>query len=67
MAVVPGTSPPPGAVPPGTVSLPEVTKRPPRYTVAEVFFPSDEGIFAWTDSLRPELLTLPRCSYRFFD
>jgi len=23
--------------------------------VAEVFFPSDEGIFAWTDSLRPEL------------
>jgi len=23
--------------------------------VAEVPFPSDEGIFAWTDSLRPEL------------
>jgi len=40
---------PGGAVPSGTVSFPEVTKRPPRYMVAEVFFPSDEGIFAWTD------------------
>jgi len=28
---------PGGAVAPGTVSLPEVTKRPPRYMVAEVF------------------------------
>jgi len=28
-----------------TVSSPEVTNRHPRYMVAEVFFPSDEGIF----------------------
>jgi len=69
MAVVPGTSSPPpgdplhartsippcGAVPSGTVSFPQGTKKPPRYMVAEVFFPSDQGIFAWTDSLRPEL------------
>lgn len=26
-----------------------------RYMVAEVVFPSDEGTFAWTDSLQPEL------------
>jgi len=46
---------PGGAVPSGTVSDPEVKTRPPRYMVAEVFFSSDGGISAWTDSLRPEL------------
>jgi len=45
------------AVPSGTVSDPEVKKRPPRHMVAQVFFPSS-GIFARTDSLRPEL---PHC------
>jgi len=45
----------PGAVPSGTVSDPEVTKRAPLHVVAEVCFPSDERNFAWTDSLRPEL------------
>jgi len=67
MDVVPGTSPPGcaasrphehtpgGAVPSGTVSDLEVTNRPPPYMVAVVFYPSDEGIFARADSLRPEL------------
>jgi len=54
-ALLPHDHTPGGAVPSGMVSDPEVKKIRPQYMVAEVFFPSDEEIFAWTDSLRPEL------------
>jgi len=68
MAVVPGTSPLPRvcrvtpaqaypgrcrSVRDGVLTRGDDGTSP--YMVAEVFPPSDGGIFAWTDSLRPEL------------